>query len=90
MSAALNLLSFGSVVISTEPCRHMAYSVRVNYKTANNFCVKYFFIELIVAKKVTGDLFSCRHVLGRVTLLESVLLDFFNISLIVPPVNYTL
>ena len=75
MSATLNLLSFGLVVISNEPGRHMAYSVRVNYKTANNFCVKYFCLELIIAEKVTGGLFSCRHVPGTVTVLESFLLD---------------
>jgi hypothetical protein len=74
-SAALNLLSFGLIVISNGPGRHMAYSVRFSYKTANNFCVKYFFIELIIAEKVTGDLFSCRHVPGTVTVLESLLLD---------------
>ena len=59
MSAALNLLSFGLVVISNEPGRLMAYSARMNYKTANDFCVKYIFIELIIAAKVTGVLFSC-------------------------------
>ena len=53
----------------------MEFSVRVNYKTANNFCVKYFFIELIFAEKVTGDLFSFRHMLDKLALLESLLLD---------------
>jgi hypothetical protein len=75
MSATLNLLSFDLVVISNECGKHMAFSVRVNYKTANNFCVKHFFLELIIAEKVTGDLFSCRHVPGTVTVLESLLLD---------------
>lgn len=75
MSAALNLLSFGLVVINNEPGGHMAYSARVNYKTGNNFCVKYLFIELIIAEKVTGDLFSCRHVPGTVNIMEFLLLD---------------
>ena len=75
MSAVLNLLSFGLVVVSNEPGRHIAYSVRMNYKTANDFCVKHIFKKLIIAAKVTGVLFSCRHVPAKVTLLEYLLLD---------------
>jgi hypothetical protein len=75
MSAALNILSFGLVVISSEPDRHTPYSVRMTYKTAKNFCVKYSFIEVMIAEKVTGDLFSFRHVPGDVTLVESLILN---------------